>query len=133
MLSNFHADFFFKINFFKNSFSNTIRVSKLSECLTVWIQIRTDFLLVFHNKFNKFNYTKAQMLDYIYHLHVQIQKGGQGVWTPPLHPKNHKNIGFLSNSGPDPLKITKLPSQHSMLGHHQNASETPFKCVSLAS
>ena len=24
-------------------------------------------------------------------------------------------------------KITKLPSQHSMLGHHRPASETPFK------
>ena len=33
---------------------------------------------------------------------------------PP--PENHKNIGFLSNIGPDPLKITKLPSQRSMLG-----------------
>ena len=41
--------------------------------------------------------------------------------------KNHKNIGFLSNTGPDPLKITKLPSQHSMLGQHLHASETPFK------
>ena len=29
--------------------------------------------------------------------------------------------------GPDPLKITKLPSQHLMFGHHWNASETPFK------
>ena len=38
--------------------------------------------------------------------------GGQGVLTPP---ENHKNIGFLSNTDPDPLKITKLPSQHSML------------------
>ena len=28
--------------------------------------------------------------------------GGQGVRTPLL--KNHKNIGFLSNTGPDPLK-----------------------------
>ena len=28
--------------------------------------------------------------------------GGGGVWTPL---KNHKNIGFLRNSGPDPLKI----------------------------
>ena len=36
---------------------------------------------------------------------------GQGVRTPLI---NHKNIGFLSNTGPDPLKITKLPSQHSM-------------------
>ena len=46
--------------------------------------------------------------------------------------KNHKNIGFLSNTGPDPLKITKLPSQHSMLGHHRPASETPFNGVLLA-
>ena len=54
------------------------------------------------------------------------QGGGQGVRTPPPL-KNQKNIGFLSNSGPDPLKIRKLPNQQSMLGHHQHASETPFK------
>ena len=30
-------------------------------------------------------------------------KGGRGVQTPM---ENHKNIEFLSNSGPDPLKIT---------------------------
>ena len=41
--------------------------------------------------------------------------------------ENYKNIGFLSNTGPVPLKITNLPSQYSMLGHHQPASETPFK------
>ena len=49
----------------------------------------------------------------------------EGTGGPSL--KNHKNIGFLSNCGPDPLNITKLPRQHSMLGHHQHASETPFK------
>ena len=43
-------------------------------------------------------------------------RGGKGVWTPL---KNHKNIGFPSNIDPDPLKITKLPSQHSMVGHYQ--------------
>ena len=46
------------------------------------------------------------------------------VSGPPR--KNHKNIGFLCNTGPDPLTITRLPSQHSMLGHHRHASETPF-------
>ena len=46
--------------------------------------------------------------------------------------KNHKNIGFLRNTGLDLLKITKLPSQHSMLGHHRHASETPFKWRWLA-
>ena len=35
--------------------------------------------------------------------------------------------GGPSNIGPDPIKITKLPSQHLMLGHHRHASETPFK------
>ena len=32
-------------------------------------------------------------------------RGGVGMGTEGLDPpKNHKNIGFLSNSGPDPLK-----------------------------
>ena len=53
-----------------------------------------------------------------------IGGGGTGGPDPP---KNHKNIGFLCNTGPDPLKTTKLPSQHSMSGHHRPASETPFK------
>ena len=35
--------------------------------------------------------------------------GGQGVG------ENFKNIGFLSNTGPDSLKITMLPIQHLML------------------
>ena len=48
-----------------------------------------------------------------------VPEGGQGVRTPL---KNHKNIGFLSNTGLDPLKITKLPSQHSMSGHHRPTS-----------
>ena len=39
------------------------------------------------------------------------------VFGMRLNPKNHKNIRFPSNSGPDPLKITKLPSQHSILGY----------------
>ena len=34
----------------------------------------------------------------------------------PLPLNIHKTIGFPSNIGPDLLKITMLPSQHSMLG-----------------
>ena len=48
--------------------------------------------------------------------------GRQGVRTPL---KNRKNMRILSNTGPDPLKIAMLPSQHSSLGHHRPASETP--------
>ena len=36
-------------------------------------------------------------------------------------------MGFLSNTGPDPLRITKLPSQHSALGYHLYAIESSFK------
>ena len=43
-------------------------------------------------------------------------EGGQAVRTPL---KNHWNIGFPSNIDPDPLNITKLPSQHSMVGHYR--------------
>ena len=53
-------------------------------------------------------------------------EGGGGAGGPDP-PEKSQNIGFLSNSGLDPLKITKLPSQHSMLGHHRHASETPCK------
>ena len=48
--------------------------------------------------------------------------GGQGVRTSP---RNHKNIGFFGNTCPDPLKIVKLSSQLSILGHNLHASETP--------
>ena len=47
---------------------------------------------------------------------------GWGSW-PPSPLKNNKNKGVLSNTGPDPLKITKLPSQHWMLGHPRSASD----------
>ena len=61
----------------------------------------------------------------LYFIHAWIQRGDRGSGPHPL--KNHKNIGFLSNTGSDPLKMTKLPSQYSMSGHHQHARETPFK------
>ena len=47
--------------------------------------------------------------------------GGQGVLTPPhthTHTEISQKIGFLSNTGPDSLKIAKLLGQNSMLGHH---------------
>ena len=39
---------------------------------------------------------------------------GAGGLDPPL--KNHKNLGFLSNTGPDHLKITKLPNSVLLAG-----------------
>ena len=58
-------------------------------------------------------------------------RGGTGGPDPPPL-ENYKNIGFLSNTSPDPLKITKLPINHSMLGHLRPASECHLNGVSLA-
>ena len=52
--------------------------------------------------------------------------GGAGGPDPPPPLKNHNTIGFPSNTGLDPLIISRLPSQHSMLGHLRYDSETPF-------
>ena len=48
-----------------------------------------------------------------------------GPDPPPL--KITKTQGFLAILTQDPLKITKLPSQHSMVGHYRHNSETPFQ------
>ena len=59
---------------------------------------------------------------------VHVQEGGGGVGRGSGLPlENHKNIGFFSYTGPDPLKIVKLPSQLSILGHNWHDSETPFQ------
>ena len=58
-------------------------------------------------------------------MHVPILRGG-GAGGPDL-PLKISKYRFFSNTGPDPLKIVKLPSQLSILGHHRHASETPFK------
>ena len=52
--------------------------------------------------------------------------GGEGVRTPPPKKKNHKNIEFPSNIDPDPLIITKLASQHSIVGHYQRLAGGPM-------
>ena len=65
---------------------------------------------------------------YIVQSHARIQR--QGVRTPP--PEKSQKYEFLSNTGPNPLEFSKLPSQHSTLCHHRHTNETPFKSVSLA-
>ena len=61
-----------------------------------------------------------------------LAQGHNTVTSYPNPLENHKTVGFRRNTGPDPLKITKLPSQHSVfsfsvLGPHRTASEMPFK------
>ena len=52
-----------------------------------------------------------------YALHARIKEGDRG---PGPSMENHKAIGLLNNTDPHPLKITKLPSQHSMFGQPFN-------------
>ena len=78
---------------------------------------------------DKMGFQYISISVYIVRSHARIQRGAGG---PDLPLKNHKNIEFTRISGLDPLKFSELPSQHSTLGHHRHASETPFKGVSLA-
>ena len=58
-------------------------------------------------------------------VHGRIQSGGAGGRTAL---KNQKKIkGILAILVQIPCKITKLQSQHSMLGNHRPASEALFK------
>ena len=63
-------------------------------------------------------------------IHCADPEWGTKGPNPPT-PEKSKNIEYLSRTDQDPLKITKLPSQHSMLGHHPHARETPLNGVSL--
>ena len=55
--------------------------------------------------------------------------GGRVSCTPPPTPpppKNHKTIGFIAIVVRISRKITYIPSQHSMLGHHPLVSQMAF-------
>ena len=54
-------------------------------------------------------------------------RGATGGRDPPPPLKIHKNMGFLSKTGPDPVKNHKATKPAAMLGHHWPARETPFK------
>ena len=59
-------------------------------------------------------------------------EGGGGRCRGSRPPANHHNIGFpMQYRSGCPEKL-QLPSQHSMLGHHGHASETPFDGFLLA-
>ena len=60
--------------------------------------------------------------------YIQYMCGSRGRIAPPPPPpeKSQKYIGFLGNTGRDPLKFSKFPklqSQHSMLGQHRQAAK----------
>ena len=83
--------------------------------------------------FYKFNAPALISVDWVsfcINLITMCGSRGGGHWVrtpPPL--KNHNFIGFPSNTGPDPLKISKLPSQHSTVGHYGPTSESQHSTV----
>ena len=68
-----------------------------------------------------YKYHEKQIL-----LKSRIQKGARCLDLPPTHTlKNHKNIGFLGNTGTNPLTVHKATKSAFNVGHHWYASETP--------
>ena len=60
--------------------------------------------------------------------HLSYIGGSRGgtVEPDPSPEQSQKYRVFFCNTGPDPLKNRKLPSQNSMFGHHRPVSETPL-------
>ena len=83
----------------------------------------------FKNLFMLLEVRKADAHDKMgfQYIHWPVPCGTGVRGSRPPSPENRKNKEYLSNTGPDALKFSKLPSQHSTLGHHRHPSETPFK------
>ena len=61
-----------------------------------------------------------------------VRRSREGAGGPDSPLKNHKNIGFLSTTGPDPLKITKPLSQHPCWAITRTPAKRHLNGVSLA-
>ena len=72
-------------------------------------------MVAFSGHSHSFSYEIVYMVHVIHVLpsiscaDPELRTGGSG--SPSC--KHHKDVGSLSNTGPDPIKITKLPSQYS--------------------
>ena len=101
------------------SLSLSLFLSLFTFAKTVWIQIRPDWnsgknvSSICDGKYAKCR-TKADVHDKMGCQYISMRvyivrsmRGSRGVRTPSRL-KNHKNKEFLSNTGPDPLKFSKL-------------------------
>ena len=103
---------------------------------TVYFESQTDRVLIYveFTAVTVLKYKGILSLDCIVHscLVLQVNNFSEAGTGGPDPLENYKNNGFLMALLVQiPWKITKLPSQHSMIGHHQHTSETPFNGVSL--
>ena len=78
--------------------------------------------------------TKADAHDKMgfQYIHWPVPCGTGVRGSGPPFPVNHQNIEYLNNTGPDPLKFPKLPSQHSTMDHHRHPAKRHLNGVSLA-
>ena len=62
--------------------------------------------------------------EYSSYTDRETEKNGIKIFDDDILPgggggaSGHQNKGYPSNIDPDPVKITKLPGQHSMVGHY---------------
>ena len=101
---------------------------------TVYFESQTDRVLIY------VEFTAVTVLKYkgilslvprLYSPLMQVNNFSEAGTGGPDPLENYKNNGFLIIAllVQIPWKITKLPSKHSMIGHHQHTSETPFNGV----
>ena len=102
----------------------SLSLSLFTFAKTVWIQIRLNWnsrknILSIKKCVHAIESTQADAYHKMGFQYIHLP-------VPCADPEGGTGGPSLSNTGPDPLKFSKLPSQHSMLGHHRPASKTPF-------
>ena len=93
---------------------------KIGNGLVLLIRIVKSIRLKWDNHISHFQIVFLSLETIKYFPTCPDPEAGLGVCTL----ENHKAVWLMV---PIHWKITKLPSQHSMLGHHQPASKTPFR------
>ena len=98
-------------------------LSPVGRQMAIKNSISNDFLSTFIDSIDVFD---CRLLAVRYKAWAVPEEGAGGL-DPPLL-KNHKIIGFPSNTGLDPLKNKKKATKSAFnAGHHRHASETTFE------
>ena len=120
------ADLFFKINLYQKIFPGT-----LSECQTVWIQIRTDVWSVliwvqsvwkgYLSADDKRHRLQHRCIVQLQIMRLQIMRGSRKFYWRGSNSDNDFFVLFLVGEGRED------PKYHLKAGHYRPTSETPFK------
>ena len=124
-----HYVCFVYLNAFHNTFTMEIKTMTGSILFTMYRETKIHKQIICHE-------WQKRVKDWDYQSPCMDPEcvwggGGDRGSRPPLPVEKHKKIGFLAILFWTPWKITKLPSQHSMLGHHQPPAKCHLNGVSL--